>query len=310
MKFFSRIYIVLLVVFLAVIGCTRSHRLADEAVTTQAQGRFDIEQHSFHYSDEYGGWDFVVSYLINDGIPKKLLHKVYGSGQVVPPFDFVPFKLRPQETHGMYAGFRTAAMRAQYEACYTQYQPIFNAAARRFEVSPRLLTAILFIESRCGKLTGNNLVVNRLSRIVATGDPNNLKKNLAQFQRDDASVKERDAVERGQYLFDTFYPQLLALFQEHLKGHLNLFELKGSIAGAFGWTQFLPKTYQDFGFDGNGNGSITLHEAADAIYSTARFFHDHGWSNSLSRKEKRHVIWQYNRSDPYIETVLFYMGEV
>jgi hypothetical protein len=297
----------LVCIFLALLSC--SQRTLPIEKQQDPRARFAIEEHSFHYSNDYGGWDFLVSFLSNDGVSKQLLRHVYGSGSIVPTFDFVPFKLNPKESHDMYSGFRTSKISKLVEDCYIRYQPIFNEAARRFEVSPRLLTSILFIESHCGQHVGTNLVVNRLSRVVSVGDPNNLRKNLVTFRQDNPTVQDDDAVQRAQYLFNTFYPQLLALFQEHAKGKLNLFELKGSIAGAFGWTQFLPLTYQKFGVDGDQDGIIRLDNPSDAIFSIARFFNENGWKNTLSRKEKHTVIWQYNRSIPYIDTVLYLMKE-
>ena len=42
----------------------------------------------------------------------------------------------------------------------------------------------------------------------------------------------------------------------------------------------------------------------DAIFSVAHFFAAHGWKDDLSIEEKRAIIWRYNKSDPYIDTVL------
>lgn len=46
-----------------------------------------------------------------------------------------------------------------------------------------------------------------------------------------------------------------------------------SSAGAFGWTQFMPATWQSWGMDADGNGKAQLREASavDFIFSTARY---------------------------------------
>ena len=298
--------VVFLSFFVMSVGCTQVRMPPPHQHETSE--RPPVDKNYFAYSSDYGGWDFLTAYLLRDGVPKKLLRQVYGK-DVVPSFDFVPFKLSPKENHDMYSGFRSQKTKALFESCFYKYQPLFESASKRFEVSPRLITAILVIESHCGQQTGDNLVVNRLSRVAAVGDPNNIRKNLAALRLTDDSADEQKVVARAQYLFNTFYPQLLALFKEHEKGKLDLFTLKGSIAGAFGWTQFLPQTYQQFAVDGDLDGTISLETPADAIFSVANFFHENGWKNELSRAKKHDVIWHYNRSIPYIDTVLYLMQE-
>jgi membrane-bound lytic murein transglycosylase B len=47
-----------------------------------------------------------------------------------------------------------------------------------------------------------------------------------------------------------------------------------------------------------------LYHPADAIASAANYLAAHGWSPAISRSEQRRVIWAYNRSEAYIDTVL------
>ena len=56
--------------------------------------------------------------------------------------------------------------------------------------------------------------------------------------------------------------------------------------------------------DGNGNGRVSLHEPADAAHSAANFLVGHGWRPGLSTADQRTVIWAYNRSGAYIDTIL------
>jgi membrane-bound lytic murein transglycosylase B len=56
--------------------------------------------------------------------------------------------------------------------------------------------------------------------------------------------------------------------------------------------------------DGDGNGRISLFSPEDAIASCANYLKGHGWRSGLSTAERRKVIWHYNRSEPYIDTVL------
>ena len=80
--------------------------------------------------------------------------------------------------------------------------------------------------------------------------------------------------------------------------------MRGSGAGAFGFPQFLPTSYLRYGVDGDGDGRVSLYDMADAAASCARFLAQNGWRPGLSLAEQRRVLWQYNRSEPYIDTIL------
>jgi len=74
--------------------------------------------------------------------------------------------------------------------------------------------------------------------------------------------------------------------------------------------QFLPRSYLWYGVDGDQDGRVSLYDPADAIPSCAHYLEQYGWKSGLSRTEQRNVIWGYNHSDAYIDTVLWVAGEV
>ena len=81
-------------------------------------------------------------------------------------------------------------------------------------------------------------------------------------------------------------------------------DLRGSASGAIGCPQFLPSSYLRYGVDGGGDGRIDPYDVADAAASCANFLAAHGWQANLSERARRTVLWQYNRSDAYVDTVL------
>jgi membrane-bound lytic murein transglycosylase B len=42
----------------------------------------------------------------------------------------------------------------------------------------------------------------------------------------------------------------------------------------------------------------------EAIFSIGNYLSSHGWKKKLSIGKKKQVLWQYNRSNPYVETIL------
>jgi membrane-bound lytic murein transglycosylase B len=68
---------------------------------------------------------------------------------------------------------------------------------------------------------------------------------------------------------------LLALSKEE---KLDIYQLKGSYAGAMGWGQFMPSSYRNYAKDGNKDGRRDLFNNLDDVFaSVANYFVGHGW---------------------------------
>jgi hypothetical protein len=75
--------------------------------------------------------------------------------------------------------------------------------------------------------------------------------------------------------------------------------LNTSTAGAEGWMQFLPATWEEYGVDANGAGVEDPNNPADAIFAAARYLHAAGASKNL-----RSAIFAYNHADWYVDSVM------
>ena len=80
--------------------------------------------------------------------------------------------------------------------------------------------------------------------------------------------------------------------------------MHGSWAGAFGLPQFIPTTFINFAVDGNNDGKIDIFSVSDAVFSIGNYLRANGWRDDKSYKEKLKVIYTYNHSRLYCETVL------
>jgi murein DD-endopeptidase MepM/ murein hydrolase activator NlpD len=72
-----------------------------------------------------------------------------------------------------------------------------------------------------------------------------------------------------------------------------------SSAGAIGWMQFMPATWSEYGVDANGDGIADPWNAADAIYSAARYLSANGAASNLYD-----AVYQYNHAGWYVNEVL------
>ncbi|NQY81726.1 MAG: lytic murein transglycosylase [Alphaproteobacteria bacterium] len=130
-------------------------------------------------------------------------------------------------------------------------QSLLARISRKYGVQPRFLLAFWGLESDFGRIKGDHDLVQAL--VTLAYDP------------------------RRSDFFRTELIQLLKIIDAH---HLTLKEARGSWAGAFGHTQFMPSTFAAFGVDGNQDGKIHLinsHE--DALYSAANYLRKLGWDD-------------------------------
>ena len=74
-----------------------------------------------------------------------------------------------------------------------------------------------------------------------------------------------------------------------------------STAGAIGWMQFLPSTWEAYGVDANGDGRKDPYNPVDAICGAARYLRAAGGETDLRR-----AIFAYNHADWYVDEVLLY----
>jgi murein DD-endopeptidase MepM/ murein hydrolase activator NlpD len=72
-----------------------------------------------------------------------------------------------------------------------------------------------------------------------------------------------------------------------------------SSAGAIGWMQFLPSTWLRWGVDADGDGVANPWNAADAIYSAARYLAAAGGQTDIARG-----LFAYNHAHWYVQDVL------
>jgi len=77
--------------------------------------------------------------------------------------------------------------------------------------------------------------------------------------------------------------------------------LNVSSAGAVGWMQFLPSSWEAFGLDANGDGRKDPYNPVDAICAAAHYLKLAGGNDDLYQ-----AIFSYNHADWYVQEVLLY----
>ena len=258
-------------------------------------------------ADPADSWTYLVDKLADDGVPRAWAERVFDDPRM-PRFDRLDFSLSPREPASMYRGLLSQrSVSAAYE-CFATHVNALDRAERQLGVPGNLVAAILHVESRCGRNTGNEPILWRLARLAMSAEPANLRRNVVRHTLLQSPSVAADLLrvteDRARYLEATFYPEVRATFDIAERLHIDPLSIRGSTSGAFGIPQFLPSGYLRFGADGNGDGHVSLYDPADAVASCASYLQAHGWAAGIDREQRRRVIWAYNHSTPYIDTVL------
>lgn len=293
---------IVLILTSTLVSCSNSQVKTAEA-SPQVVLKEELNQDSVSDVEEKG-WSHLLEILVKEGIDRTTATKALGSRDM-PEREMLTFNLNPQEKHSIYKGVNTAVKRKHAYEFYLKYKDTFLAARKSYSVPEGVILAILQVETQCGQFTGNKSVFPAIARLANAGDPDIIRENLKNNRKSDEAAVYRRAL----YLETTFVPHLVATFKLVPNG--NVHKLHGSFAGAMGLPQFMPDNILKYGVDANQDGVIDLYNPEDAIISTANYLKMHGWSAlDISYAKKREVIWEYNHSIPYIDTVLNMAAEL
>ena len=127
-------------------------------------------------------------------------------------------------------------------------------AESRFGVPKEIITSILGVETRYGKIMGDYRVLDALTTLSF------------------------DFPRRSKF----FTNELINLFLLSRENNLEILSLKGSYAGAMGYGQFIPSSYRAYAIDFDNDGYVDLlNSVDDAIGSIANYLYIHGWNKDL-----------------------------
>ncbi len=178
------------------------------------------------------------------------------------------------------------------------------AVEARYGTSPRIITAILLIESRLGTYPMPYNVATAYANLAFLLDPDYLLKFRNRYVDEYPQLKEEKTYKRIRKRANWALGELAHLI--YIADHLNIdpLSIAGSFAGAMGPAQFIPSSFWLFGVDGDEDGLADPFNLTDAKFSMGYYLKKFGWRESASDEQKRKAIWYYNRSEVYVNTVM------
>ena len=123
-------------------------------------------------------------------------------------------------------------------------------AEKDFGVPKEIITAIIGVETRYGKIQGSYRVIDSLLTLGF------------------------DYPRRSKF----FREELVNFFLLTRENELDILDIKGSYAGAMGYGQFISSSYRAYAIDYDGDEKADLFNSVDdAIGSVANYLYVHGW---------------------------------
>jgi membrane-bound lytic murein transglycosylase B len=131
-----------------------------------------------------------------------------------------------------------------------KHHDLLKQAESKYGVPAEIVTAIIGVETKYGKITGSHRVIDAL-KTLGFGYP-----------------------KRGEFFRRQLEEFLLMMREEQMDPQQPL----GSYAGAIGMPQFIPSSFRAFAIDFDGDGKRNLWDnPADVIGSVANYFAEHDW---------------------------------
>jgi membrane-bound lytic murein transglycosylase B len=184
---------------------------------------------------------------------------------------------------------------------------MLSAVQKKYGVRKEVVASILWVESRCGKITGTYHVPSVYLSLLLANDSANISASVERvaasgelYSTQIDSIR-KVVIQRGEKKVTWALRELKALQKINERGVMDVAVLKGSWAGAFGFPQFLPSSYNSWAVDGDGDGTIDLYNLVDAANSIGNYLKSNGWSSF--KKNQRKAVHHYNNSDAYVNAV-------
>ena len=225
--------------------------------------------------------DAIRSDAEEKGIPKSYLENTFSHKGIQTHDKIVERFARPYEKQS-WTNYRklfiTDSRIKKGTHFYTEHQETLSAIAKNIKVDPFLILSIVGVESNYGRHQGEFTVFNALYTQIAKMPRRAkwAKKELIEF--------------------------LIYCYNDNIPPH----SIKGSYAGAFGYGQFIPSSFNTYAADGDGDGIRKPYEWSDVFASVGNYLAKNGYPvNNPSNQEKVYQsVFAYNHADNYVKAVL------
>lgn len=241
--------------------------------------------------------------LISDGFPSARIEALYAHPDTRFDAKGVSLFFVHSESKLNYNQFSSKKSLASARGYMETHAGDLADAQESYGVDKTIITAIILVETRLGTYLGKRSILNTLSTIAALDSPEvreRLWNGIASTKRFTREKFDKRADKKSRWA----YGELKAFLTFTDREQIDPAGIYGSYAGAMGIAQFMPSNLLTLARDGNSDGRINLFTHADAITSIANFLRHYGWKPGIPRQNARKVLFRYNHSNYYVDTLL------
>ena len=169
---------------------------------------------------------------------------------------------------------------------YSENKSLLAKITREFEIDPLIVVAIVGVETNYGQKTKEFSVMNSLY------------------------TQAKNMPKRSKWATKEIAEFLIFCSQNNI----DPFSVEGSYAGAFGYGQFIPSSFNRLSVDYNKDGQKSPYEWEDVLGSIAYYLVENGYPKNDFNFSHKSKAWRgvrtYNRSDKYANVVIDLRNEI
>ncbi|MBW2468446.1 MAG: lytic murein transglycosylase [Deltaproteobacteria bacterium] len=245
----------------------------------------------------------VQQRLIADGFEPLKIQQLYSRPQVSFEADGVILLFTYKEARVNYGQFTNKWSIRKANQYLQENKSDLTRIEEEFGVDKEVITAILLVETGLGASVGTRSALNTLSTMAALKDPT-VRNRLWELIPDSKKISRKNFEKKADSRSKWAYRELKAFLEYTSREGLDPLSIPGSFAGAVGIAQFMPTSILAYGRDGNDDGMVDMLNHADSMASIANFLKSHGWRQGQSREKAEKIIYHYNHSSYYVNTIL------
>lgn len=217
---------------------------------------------------------------------------------------FMPETIKKVTPTTWYKGVVTEANARLCREYIKEHEGAFLQAQARYGVPPSIASALLFVETRLGKVLADvpENAFYILASMAVSDDVSFISEWLPKLPGYARRIDwlDENLRKRSQWA----YQEVQALIKHMIRDQIPPSRLPSSIYGAVGLCQFMPSNISTYGADGDGDGAVDLFNPPDAIASLACYLAKHGWKAGIDRAQQHKLLMTYNHSQVYANTIL------
>ena len=250
-------------------------------------------------------WEFknLMQRLVKDGFSQESINKIFDNPLVSFDPKGVSLFFIHSESSLDYDQFLSKDSIKNARAYMEKHKEILDKAQEEYGVDKTIITAIILVETRLGTYVGNRAVLNTLSTMAAIADKAE-RETLWNAISDSRKLTKDKFESKADKKSKWAYTELKALLKFSQQEAIDPSSITGSYAGAMGISQFMPSNALTLAKDGDKDGHINLFNHADAIHSIANYLKHFGWEPSVNRQNAHKILYKYNHSNYYVDTLL------